>query len=231
MTRQHVLALACLLPFLAHAQGPPVPDWLKEQQKVFAKNAISADGETNPGSIPLGVAAERTFFRFADEVDHADTFRRKLQENFGGSEADLNRITELAAGAHVFAEKVRNQEARGYDAACAKVVSAEPWNSIDAVQVAREFQGIQNKRMELIDEHYRAAIDELSAPVRSALLSYIDVNIRPHIRWSTLDNVGVATEIPDDWLYNKRLICERWLASPISQRTWHVMAPQPQTAR
>jgi hypothetical protein len=184
---RHVLALACLLPFLVHAQRPPLPDWLremqnaqtpdwlKEQQKVFARNAISADGETNPAAIPFGVAAETAFFRFANEVVHADTFRQELQQNFGGGEADLDRVTELAAGTHLFAENV----------------SAEPWNSIDAVQVAREFQDIENKRMELIDEHYRAAIDKLSAPVRSALLSYIDTNIRPQIRWSTLDNVGV----------------------------------------
>lgn len=236
MKRRHALAVIGLLPFLAHAQRPftpdwvtemrnaqaNAPDWLKEQQQVFARNAIRADGETNPASIPFAVAAETAFFRFADEVGHADTFRLKLQQNFGPSEVDLKRITELAAVAHAFAEEVRNEEARSYDAACAKVVSAEPWNSVDAVEVAREFQNIENKRMELIARHYRAAIDELSAPVRSALLSYIDTNIRPQLRWSTLDNVGIATEIPDDWLYNKRLICQNWLSLPISQRTWRV---------
>jgi hypothetical protein len=53
--RRHALAVIGLLPFLAHAQRPPTPDWvtemqnaqanapdwLKEQQEVFARNAIA----------------------------------------------------------------------------------------------------------------------------------------------------------------------------------------------
>ena len=207
------------------------PDWLKQQASVFARNTIRADGKASPALIPFGVAAETAFFGLANEVDQASSFRQKLRQRFGGDDADLGRVTELAANAHAFAEKVRNDEVRGYDLACEKVVTAEPWNSIDPVATAREFQGIENARMRLIEEHYRAAIDELSASVRSALLRYIDADIRPQIRWSTLDNVGVATEIPIDWLYNKRLTCERWLASTESERVWRVVPPQPQTAR
>ncbi len=106
------------------------------------------------------------------------------------------------------------------DAACQKLVAAEPWNAINALEVATEFKAIENKRMDLIEEHYRAALNGLSVTARTSLIAYIDAEIRPQMQWSTTDIIGVATEIPQDWLYNKRRSCESWLARPLSDRMW-----------
>ena len=225
MKRRYALALLCVIPVLAHAQAPP--DRLREQESIFVRNSISADGATNPGLIPFGVAAEMAFFGFRRQLGQPDNLRQNLRTRFGGNDADS--LFQLAAGAQQFAEDVRNEEGRSLDASCAKLVSAEPWNSIDALQMAKEFAAIENRRIDLIEQHYKAAFDGLSASARSALLRYLDTDVRPRMQWSKLDIVGVATEVPEDWLYNQRLSCERRLALPLSDRTWKVTPPRPMT--
>ena len=236
MKYRAIFALTCLFPLLAEAQAKTydqllkevdeanqtAPAWLNEQEKVFRRHAVGGDGATNPEAIPFGVAAENLFLLYADEVDQPDRFRQDVQSTVRSNDADFKRISDLAASANSFAETVRNEEARSLDAACKKVVAAEPWNSIDAVLTAREFQAIETTRMQLIEEHYKTEIDALSASARTSLLSLIDTNIKPKMRWSTIDNVGVAMEIPDDWLYSRRASCERWLARPLDLRSWRI---------
>jgi hypothetical protein len=226
---QFSLPLLCLFSIAVHAQSTP-SDVAQEYQRAFGRHQINVDGATNPDAIPFGVALETVFLRFTTQVERPDVLRESVRAKYSGNDADLQRLVEIAEGAKQFAEEVRYEEGRSYDAACAKVVAAEPWNSIDAVQVAQEFQRIEARRLELIDKHYKAAVDSLSRSARSTLLNDVDTNVRPKIQWSTLNQLGVATESPDLYLYDKRLICEKWLATPVDQKTWKVLPPQPLTA-
>lgn len=242
MKRRYAVALTCLLAFFARAQTPTdlpellesttkqAPEWLKEQHRVFARNTISADGAMNPGLIPFGVAAEVAFLRFAHLNQQPDNLRQHLRASLGVTGSELEALVRIAAQAPRVAEDARREEGLSLDAICAKVVRAEPWSSIDALQVAHEFRATNNRRAELIENYYRAAFDRLPGAAQVALLRYLDTEVKPRMRWSDLDVVGVATESPDDWLYNQRSSCERRLALPPSDRAWKVAAPEPITA-
>jgi hypothetical protein len=217
------------LPFffssVTSAQVAPTPAQIAEMQETWKSYVIRADGSTDPSGIPYAVVVERMFQRLATEQKgHGqEAFRQRLRARFSGATADIDRISEYASRTEEFAAEVYNDESRSLDQVCADFLATD-WRTADAREVAETFEQVETRRLGRIDAHYNEALGALSPSARSALLSYMDTEVRGRMNWGGFDSVGLSIAAPEAFLWNKKLSCERWLSLPESAKTWKQVA-------
>lgn len=219
MNRGKLLAIAfSLVPLTLVAQ--PTPEQIADFQRRWNSHAIGADGDHGPEQIPYAVVVESALRRLAAEKhDSESDFRERLRARFSGTNADLEQIGNLASQNEEFIASVYNEESRKYDEACLELLNADA-GTLDAMQVARRFERIKTQRDDSIEMHYRQAIDMLSPSTRSTFMSFVETEVRPHLAWSTMDNIGLALDLPEAFLSHRRLSCESWVKRPTSEKSW-----------
>ena len=216
-TKMVVVVGVSLVPILVDAQTPASDAVLR---RALANHSITVDGSRNPENIPYVVAVENAIDRLAAEQQQgAQAFSQYLRARFSGSDADFQILSELVAQNAEFVANVHNEESQSVDQACEGLLAADA-QLLDSRQVARTFEQIKDKRLASMDEHYKAAISKLSPSMRASFASHVETNVRPQMVWGTVDNVGLATELPQDFLRHRIGTCEQWLAKPSTERTW-----------
>jgi hypothetical protein len=186
---------------------------------VWQKHAVAVQGSSDSQAIPYGVAMERVFWDFASRASASDAFRQYLQTLFPVTEADVHLITDVASHAFEFSATVRNDALARYDELCMELVSAPQLEAVDAVGLAARFDAIERQQADLLTAHYRKAVDGLSPAARAGIDAYIDGKVRTKLEWGH-DLVGLASEVPQAFLAQRKEVCDRNLKTPISQRQW-----------
>jgi hypothetical protein len=218
--------LLSALPTVVLAQDRPIRALTPELVPIWQKHAVVADGATNPSAIPYGVAMERAFLEFGPERQLGESvFRQQVRNRFTATEADVQRIGEIADGARSFATALRTDAAEKTDQICAEIVAA-PFDTLNALDIAKRLTAVEVEQADRLTAFYSSALTKISPATRASLEAFVNTAVRPKLRWGH-DLIGLATEVPMAFISHRQESCQRRLDTPIEQRTWRVeMIPQ-----
>ena len=216
------LSLSLFSTLVSAQVAPPddsVPVLTRELLPIWQQHAVVVDGATNPQGIPYGYAMERAFWRFTDErALGEERFRQQLRTAIPVTDADAQRIGDIALQSDSVSAGARNESSVKTDNLCAELVSGQP-RTVDAVDFAMRLSAIETNEADRLTAYYKEAVGSLSPSTRSALEAYVDANIRQTMTWGH-DLVGLANEVPNAFLAHWKLVCERQLRKSPSEKTW-----------
>jgi hypothetical protein len=174
-----------------------------ELLSIWQRHAVLVNGAINPQGIPYGVAMDRMFLElpFPGETGQEASqqkYQQMLRLRFPVTDADAQRVADVARSQVDALATVKNDSSRSYDQVCAQLVSTHPERA-SALDFATQFEAIERDEAERLMTHYKAALNDLSPAARSALDAYVDTEIRPGLGWGH-DLVGLASEVPEAFL-------------------------------
>ena len=145
------------------------------------------------------------------------------------TEDDARRVAEIALETSDVMAAVQNDGMARWDALCAEIVAADR-TTIDAVEVASQFDVVERQKAERLTTYFRSALARLSPAGRAAIETDVDTNVRPRMVWGH-DLAGLAREVPEAWLTHRTAVCRQQLSLSPDQKRWtrverNLVAPQ-----
>lgn len=203
---------------LAFAQNRQPPRATPVFVEIWQDHAPNANGATTPQAVPYGHAMERVFWEFAVEAGQgSQRFSQGLRTRFPVTDEDTSLITEIAAQSYEISAAIRKEGTLRYDQICTELLGT--WETANALEVAARFDAVERQKAEQLTAYYQTALAPLSPAARSGLEVHVDTAIRPRMAWGH-DLVGLALKVPDVFLAQRKKVCERRLATPVSERLW-----------
>jgi hypothetical protein len=195
LMKRQVLGYSLLLfPILGFAQIT-ADEAIQQIRDRFDANQIFVRGSVNPEAIPYGEKMAAAFGRFARQ-QQALGFQEQLRNQYRASDADVARITQYASQNRTFMESVEAETGDDLDGFCTELLDVGA-SVVGAQEIAARLTDIKERRLSRMEAHYREAVDGLGPTARSYLMNEIDGTLVRGMNYGTVDDVGLAADLPE----------------------------------